>query len=54
MRASRSEYNAHAALRQGAAVPARKIAPPRRGLRLVTVLRALAVIAVAVAVWGAL
>ncbi len=54
MRTNRSEYNAHAAMRQGAAVPVRKVAAPRRGLRLITVLRALAVIAAAVVAWGAL
>lgn len=53
MRANRSEYAAHAAIRQGAAVPARKPVAPRRGLRLVTVLKVMAVVAVAVIVWGA-
>lgn len=54
MRTNRSEYQTIRQLKEGAAVPARKPVAPRRGLRLVTVLRALAVIAAAVIAWGAL
>lgn len=54
MRTNRSEYQTVRQLKEGAAVPARKVAGPRRGLRLVTVLRALAVAAAAVIVWGTL